>query len=180
MLPVVWYEQTQGPQKKEYSMAKSTEHAGTICLVLTLVAAAGALFGFLFKLPLLAVIGVLPAAGYELYRTEGPSTRLASLLAVAAVVALIFVFVTGFQYDVEGLLRSLPFRITVPAVLFSLPVALSVVLGILAAVLFLRTRGKYTRWLAVVIFASALIEIYLLIPDQVMQWIPAGARSLKP
>ena len=46
---------------------------------------------------------------------------------------------------------------------------LGLLLGILSIILFIRTRGKYTKWLAAVIFVTCFAIVYALNPDILKQ-----------
>jgi hypothetical protein len=152
---------------KEDAMAKPVKHAGLICLILTIVAAAGAAGGYFLALPVILAAALVPASVYELIRTEGASTRVASLLITVALAAEIIVLLAGIRVDLSSLLRSLSLDSALPAALLNLPGILAVVAAILAIVLFTRTRGVYTKWLSVVVFVGSLGQLYLLAPAEV-------------
>jgi hypothetical protein len=152
---------------KEDAMAKPVKHAGLTCLILTIVAAAGAAGGYFLALPVILVAALVPASIYELIRTEGASTRVASLLITVALAAEIIVLLAGIRVDLSSLLRSLSLDSALPAALLNLPGILAVVAAILAVVLFTRTRGVYTKWLSVVVFVGSLVQLYLLAPAEV-------------
>lgn len=63
-------------------MARPYKHATPICLVLTAIAAIGVVIGIMTRQPIVVIIGLLPTAVYEAYRTMGESTRWASWLLV--------------------------------------------------------------------------------------------------
>jgi len=80
-------------------MAKPTKNATLICLVLSAVAAAGIVLGFVTE-EIMWPIGLLvPTVAYEAYRTEGASTRWASWTLAALMVALIVVVLFDIDYD---------------------------------------------------------------------------------
>jgi hypothetical protein len=138
-------------------MAKPTKHATLICAVLTLVAAAGIGIGVWQHSPLIAVIGMLPAAGYEVYRTEGPSTRFSSILITGILIALIVLIAFKVSFDVSPLLKEIGIGGVLDAKL-----AGPVLIAILSLLLFRRTEGIYTKWLAVVILLSAAGLFFIL------------------
>jgi hypothetical protein len=148
-------------------MAKPVKHAGIICLILTIVAAAGAAGAYLLALPVILVATLLPASIYELIRTEGVSTRTSSVLVALALAAQIVVLLAGIRVDVSTLLRSLSLDSALPAALLNLPGILAAAAAILAVVLFANTRGVYTRWLAVVLFLGSVGQLYLLAPAEI-------------
>ena len=148
-------------------MPKPVKHAGLICLALTIVAGAGAAGAYFLALPVILVAALLPASVYELVRTEGATTRAASLLVSLALAAQVVVLLAGIRLDLAPILGSTSISAAVPASLLSLSGVLAVVAAVLAVVLFTRTRGVYTRWLAVVVFVGSLGLLYLLAPAEI-------------
>ncbi len=141
-------------------MAQSTKHAFLICLALTIIAAAGGAAAVYWKKPLAVIICALPAAAYEVYRTEGLMTKLAALGIFAVFIAEILFIAFGFKLDVgKYIARYISFLPTVDAKLLG-----PVVIAILAIMLVRRTAGIYTIWLAVVLFVSAAALLYSLDP----------------
>ena len=76
-------------------MAKDYKHATLICGIITILALIGIVAGILLKKPLIIIIAMVPAAGYEVYRTEGFMTRLASIGILALVIGEIFLIVAN-------------------------------------------------------------------------------------
>lgn len=52
-----------------------------------------------------------------------------------------------------------------------------VVMAILSAILFIRTRGRYTKWLAVIIFVTSFGIIYSLDPQILGKLLRLGASE---
>jgi hypothetical protein len=52
-----------------------------------------------------------------------------------------------------------------------------VIMGILSIILFIRTRGKYTKWLASVIFVTCFAIVYALNPDILKQLFKIGVEE---
>lgn len=137
-------------------MARPTKHAFTICLVLSVVAAAGIVTGLLTGESMYAIVLLAPTVGYEAYRTEGKSTRWASWLLAVLLVAVVVVRIAGFELDLRELVGSDVVRVGDDAVpLGDLTVVFPAAMALLAALLWTRTRGVYTRWLAAVIFVTS-------------------------
>src|SRR4030042_825871 len=73
-------------------MAKPTKYATLICTIVSILALIGIVIGILISKPLIIVILLHPAAAYEVYRTEGPSTIWASwLLLIILIMEIIFI-----------------------------------------------------------------------------------------
>jgi hypothetical protein len=138
-------------------MAKPTKNAALICGILTAIAAAGIGIGIWQHSPLIAVIGMLPAVGYEVYRTEGLSTKLSSIIMLAVLVALIALIAFKVSFDIAPLLKEIGIGGA-----FDAKLAGPVIIAILALLLLRRTEGIYTKWLAVVILLSAAGLFFIL------------------
>ncbi len=147
-------------------MAKPTKYAPHICAVATIVAFLGIILGLLYSLPLIIVISLFPAAIYEAYRTEGKSTKAASLLLIV-ILFLEFLFIAfGVNFNVAEFLGAQRQKVGgywIP--LGDIKVVAPTVIAILSIVLFTKTWGVYTKWLAVVIFITSFALVYVLDPE---------------
>jgi len=159
-------------------MAKPTKYATLICLILTAVLLAGVILGIYYHLAWIIVLFLLPAVGYEVYRTMGESTRWASIFMAIVIVAELIVVAFNINVDLVKLLGSEGQFVGGYYVQFGdLRVVFMAVLAILALILFFRTRGKYTRWLAVLIFVGALAIAYTTSPETFKQLLNIGAQE---
>jgi predicted anti-sigma-YlaC factor YlaD len=159
-------------------LAKPYRHAALICLTLTALAVIGAVTGFLVGSPLPLLILILPTVAYEVYRTQGESTRWASWLLLIIVVAEIVLVVAGVEFDVGRYLSEETRYVggyEVP--LGDLRVVAPAAAAVLAIILLLRTRGAYTKWLAVVIFLAAFAIVYALDPGYFARLLRSGAEE---
>ena len=146
-------------------MAKPTRYATAICLGLTVLAGLGVLLGFVTDEVMWPVLLLIPAVAYEAYRTEGASTRWASWAMAALMLALVVVVVFDIEYDLRELFGTGVTYVggeDIP--LGDVRVVFPAVMAILAVVLWNRTRGIYTRWLAAIIFVTAAAIVYLRAP----------------
>jgi hypothetical protein len=146
-------------------MPKSYKYATPICLVLSLLALIGIIIGLVKSSPLIIIIFLLPTVIYEVYRTEGKSTKQASWLLLTVFVAEIVFIVAKINFNLARFLSMTEERIggyLVP--LGDIKVVAPTIMAVLAIILFIRTRGRYTRWLAVIIFISSFAIIYALDP----------------
>jgi len=160
-------------------MAKPTRNAALICGILTVIAALGAAASIYWTQPLAVIIAALPAAAYELYRTEGFSTRLASAGVLAVLVAEIVLVVGKIEINIARFVAK--YTGSMPVV--DAKLAGPVVIALLAIMLVRRTAGIYTKWLAVVLLGSAVALFYTLDPALIAKFFtPAlqeGARHIK-
>jgi hypothetical protein len=152
-----------GPTRR--FLAKPTRYATPICLGLTALAALGFVLGFVTDDLMWPVFLLIPTVAYEAYRTEGASTRFASWAMVVVMLALVAVVVFDIEYDLRELLGSGVTYVggeDIP--LGDVKVVFPAVMAILAVILWTRTRGIYTRWLAAIIFVTAGAIVYLRAP----------------
>lgn len=160
-------------------MAKSTEHAALICGILTVIAAIGAAASIYWKQPLVIIVAALPAAAYELYRTEGFTTKLASAGVLAVLVAEIVLIVGKIEINIARFVGK--YVGSMPVV--DAKLAGPVIIALLAVMLVRRTAGIYTKWLAIVLLGAAVALFYTLDPALIAKFIkPAlqeGARHIK-
>jgi len=146
-------------------MAKPTRFAPHLCTACTLLALLGIVFGFWFFSPLVIVLFLLPTALYEAYRTEGRSTKAASLLLVAVLAVEVFLILFGIDFNLARFLETDQQYIggyLVP--LGDVRIVGPTIMAVLSVILFVRTRGIYTRWLAVVILVTSFAIVYALDP----------------
>lgn len=160
-------------------MAKSTRNAVLICGVLTVIVAIGTAASIYWKQPLAIIIAALPAAAYELYRTEGFATRLASAGVLAVLVAEIVLIVGKIELNIARFVGK--YVGSMPVV--DAKLAGPVVIALLAVMLVRRTAGIYTKWLAIVLLGAAVALFYTLDPVLLSKFVkPAlqeGARHIK-
>ncbi len=146
-------------------MAKPTKNATPICIGLSLLALAGIILGIVFESPLIVAFALLPTVGYEIYRTEGRSTKTSSALLMVVLVAEIILIIFNIGFDLAeffGVTEKYVAGYNVP--LGDIKVVGPVVMAVLSVVLFVRTYGVYTRWLAVIIFITSFALVYVLDP----------------
>ncbi len=142
-------------------MAKPTTYAALICGILSVILAVGVIAGLIKSNPLIIIFALLPTVIYEAYRTEGVSTRWASWsMLVIIILELITVFF-NINFDLAQYLGTSGKYIGgyyVP--LGNLKIIFPSVMAVLSIILFIRTAGVYTRWLAVLIFIGSFATIY--------------------
>ncbi len=146
-------------------MAKPYKNATTICIVLTVVAGLGIVLGLIYSEPLIPIILLIPVAIYEVYRTEGKSTKAASWGMLALLVVELLFVVFGISFDLAAFLGRSSAHIRGYRVPFGdIKVISPALMAVLSLVLIANTRGRYTRWLAGIIFVTAFAIIYTVDP----------------
>lgn len=146
-------------------MAKPTEHALLICVITSIFAVIGIIASLLWSTPLPAIILLFPTVIYEIYRTEGASTKISSVVIGLVLFLELILIVTKVDLDLGKLIGEDTKYIAgyeVPLGLLS--IVGPTVIAVLSVVLFVRTYGIYTRWLAVAIFLTSLVIIYTINP----------------
>jgi len=147
-------------------MAKPTKYATLICTIVSILALVGIIIGILMSKPLLIVIFLIPTAAYEVYRTEGPSTVWASWVLLIVLILEIVLIAANINFDLAsffGESEKVVAGYTVP--LGDIKIVGPIVIVILSIILFARTRGRYTKWLAAVIFITCFAIVYAINPE---------------
>jgi hypothetical protein len=159
-------------------MAKSYKYASLICSVLSGVALIGIIVGIIKSNPLIAIIFLLPTVVYEVYRTEGKSTKWASWALLIVLIAEIIFVVFNVSFDLAAFLGTTQESVAgynIP--LGDIKVVGPGIMAVLALILFIRTRGRYTKWLAIIIFVTALAIVYSLDPSIFSQLLRFGVKE---
>lgn len=159
-------------------MAKPYQYATPICIILSFLAFLGIVIGILKSSPLTTILFLLPTVVYEVYRTEGKSTKWASLGLLATFIAEAILIVANVSFDLAAFLGTTEEMVggyTVP--LGDIKVVGPAVMAILAVILFTRTRGRYTRWLAVIIFITSFVIVYTLDPTVFRRLVRLGVKE---
>ena len=126
-------------------MAKAYKYATPICIVLSILALLGIVIGIVKSNPLITIVFLLPTVIYEVYRTEGKSTKWASWGLLIVFIAEFIFIVANISFDLAEFLGKTEGRVggyDVP--LGDIKVVGPAIVAILALILFFRTRGRYT------------------------------------
>lgn len=146
-------------------MPKPTEHAPLICTILSIVAVLGIIASLIWKTPIPGIVLLIPTVAYEIYRTEGASTKIASVIIGLVLILELVLVITKVDIDLSKLLGEDTKYIAG----YEVPLGLLTIVGptamaVLSVVLFVRTYGVFTKWLAVVIFITSLAIVYTINP----------------
>jgi hypothetical protein len=147
-------------------MAKPTKYAPHICTAVTVLALVGIVIGLVTGSTLWIVFLLLPAAIYEAYRTEGRSTKASSALLVLVLILEIVLILFDVNFNIAKYLGTSQEYIAgylVP--LGEIKVVAPTLMAVLSVILFVRTRGVFTRWLAVTIFVTSFAIVYSIDPE---------------
>jgi len=159
-------------------MARPTKNAALICGILSAVAVIGIIIGLIAKSPIVVLIAMAPSVAYEVYRTEGETTRWASWALAGVLVLELILIVFKISIDIGAFLGTTTQEVAgyqIP--LGDLRIVGPAIIAVCALILIVRTRGVYTRWLAVNIIASALVLTYVLDPTVAAELLRQGAQE---
>lgn len=159
-------------------MAKAYKNAPKICTLLSILALVGIVLGLLQQSALILAIFLLPVVGYEVYRTEGKSTKFASVGMLAVLLAEIALILFNVEFNLAEFLGETEKMIGgywVP--LGDLRILGPTLLAILSVILITNTRGRFTIWLAVIIFISSFALVYILDPTIFTELLKIGVRE---
>lgn len=125
------------------------------------------------------MIFLLPTVIYEVYRTEGKSTKYASWGLLIVFVAEIVLIIFNVKFDLIKFFEvDTKYFQGYEIPLGDIKVIGPIVMAILSLLLMKQTRGKYTIWLAVVIIITSLFIIYTLDPASFSKFIKIGIEQL--
>lgn len=159
-------------------MAKPTKYAVPICLGLSVLALIGIIWGVVSENALVSMIFLIPTIIYEVYRTEGKSTKLSSWLLLGVFIANLVVIIWNIEFDLGSYLGDSEkyfYGYNIP--LGDLRIVFPAVTGVLSVVLFTRTRGIYTKWLSGIIFVTSLAIIYVTDPEIFQSFLKLGLNE---
>lgn len=160
-------------------MPKPTQYASLICTVLMIIAIIGIFVGYVNHLPLVIIGALLPTVIYEVYRTEGESTRASSWLMLAVLIAEAVFILYNINFDLGQYLGQSETYIAGSYIpLGDIKVLAPTILAILSAILFARTAGIYTKWLSVIIFITSFVLIYVIAPTALSSLIKAAIQRV--
>lgn len=159
-------------------MAKPTKNAPLICTIMSVVAVLGIIIGLIAKSPIIIALGLAPSVVYEIYRTEGESTRWASWAMGGVLVLELILLVFNISFDLGGFLGSTSQEVAGYSVpLGDLRVVGPAIMAVCSVILIVRTRGKFTRWLAINILVSVLALTFVLDPNIFSELLRQGVQE---
>lgn len=164
--------------KNQRAGAGQSKVANTIAIVISIITVATIVLGLWLKNPYWIIIGIIPAAIYEAWRTEGTSTKAASIAIVALVILETMAIMGWVRFNLATMLGMKNYYLggyLVPLgdIASIFPIA-AVILSIL---LVRRTYGPYTKWLAILLIASSIALLYVVNKSIIPELLRQGASS---
>lgn len=150
-----------------------------ICSILTVWSIIGIILGIHFKNVLIMACFMLPVVGYEIYRTKGKSTTFSSWALLVVLILEIIFLIFGVSYDLS---QYLDMKYTYVAGQY-VPIGDIKILGpalmaVFSLILLLRTAGPYTKWLSVIIIATALVMVQIMNPEIFKQLLHSAVERV--
>src|SRR4030042_3895190 len=132
------------------------------CTVITIFALGTLILGLILKNPYWVIAGIVPAAIYEAWRTQGFFTKLQSVGILVLVVLEILAIMRVIKLNLGQGLEDQEiwvggFTVLLGDIRFLIPA----VMVVLSLGLLWRTYGMYTKWLSVVLTANSVALLYL-------------------
>lgn len=159
-------------------MAKPFKNAGTICTLLSIIALIGCLIGIKTGIPVITMLGLLPTVAYEVYRTEGESTKWASRGLLVVFIAELILIYKNISFNVADFLeKSEEYVQGYEIPLGDIKVVAPAIMAVLAILLFTKTRGRYTKWLSIIIIIGAFAIVYNLDPSIFKAFLKIGINE---
>jgi len=104
---------------------------------------------------------------------------LSSILLLIVYIAELFLIIGNVNYDLAtffGAEKKMIAGYAVP--LGDVKIVGPALMAILSIILFVRTRGRYTKWLAAIIFITSFVIAYTIDPANFAQLLRFGADSV--
>jgi len=160
-------------------MPKPTKYATIICLVLSAIALIGMILGFVYHHALIVVSALLPIVVYEIYRTEGKSTKLFSWAMLFVLVAELVLLIWNVNYNLANFLGQDSIYVGHMYVqLGDIKTIGPVLLAAISVILLIRTYGIYTKWLSIVIIVGSFATVYILNPILFSELTKSAIRQM--
>lgn len=133
-----------------------------ICAILTVITLGTIILGFYLKNPFIIIVGIFPAAIYEAIRTEGYYTKAGSIIILLAVIFEILALKGIIKFNLANFFnRETMYFSGYFITLGEISIIFPALAAIISIVLFFRTYGIYTKWLAILLLVSSIALLYL-------------------
>lgn len=150
-----------------------------ICSVLTIWMIIGLLLGNYYHNVLTMALFLLPVVGYEIYRTRGKSTTAASWGLLIVLILEIILIVFKVSYDLGQYLKiDYAYLGGQYVPLGDIKILGPTLMAVLSIILFIRTGGPYTKWLSIIIIASAYVMVQTMNPDIFKELLNGGVQRI--
>lgn len=144
------------------SNKEDTKAAVVVCYIISAVTIITILVGLFLKNPYWVIAGIIPAAFYEAWRTEGFYTKAASAIIAILVVLEVFALMGSIKFNLSQLFGGQYAYVAGQVIpLGDIRYVFPIISTILSFSLVYRTYGKYTKWLSILLIASSLVLLFL-------------------
>ena len=155
-----------------------SKSANTIAIIISVFTIATIVLGLWTKNPYWVIAGIVPAAVYEAWRTEGYYTKGASIAIVALVLLEILAILGIIKFNLAQYFNASDMYFggyILP--LGDIASIFPIVAVILSILLVRRTYGPYTKWLAILLIASSVVLLYIVNRSVLPDLIRSGTSS---
>jgi hypothetical protein len=158
---------------------RPTKHAKLICTLAMISALIGIILGLITLNPLWIVLFLTPAVIYQIYRTQGVSTKWASWMMLFILIGQTILVLFKVNYNFAEFLGQESIFVggqNVP--LGDIKTLGPVLLAVVSSILMIRTAGIYTKWLAAIIFVTSFALIYVVNPEIFTELLGSAVRQV--
>ncbi|GEM_PF-6445831 len=150
-------------QRTKFNLKSSLDNYPVYyCLFLTIFFIISCFLSFVTKNSIYLMIGLLPVSLYEIYRTYGIFTKLASILLLFILILEIYIISANVNIDLLKLFFKKEIFLAGINIKFGeLRYIFSEIIILLALILLVRTIGIYTKWLSIILIIGCLMIIYI-------------------
>jgi len=164
--------------KKNINSQKDTATTRILCIVISIFTIITIVVGVWLKNSYWIIAGIIPAAIYEAWRTEGYYTKAASIGIVVLVILEILAIMGIIRFNISQFFNTDTFYFSG----FLIPLGdivsiFPIVCALLALILLRRTYGPYTKWLSILLIVSALALLYVVNKSIIPELIKNSAGS---
>lgn len=157
---------------------QDTSSAKVLCVVISIITIITIGVGIWLKNPYWVIAGIIPAALYEAWRTEGSYTKAASIAIVVLVILEILAILGIIRFNIAQFFATDSFYFSgylIP--LGDIASIFPIVCALLSLVLLRRTYGPYTKWLSILLIASSLVLLYIVNKSIIPELIKNSSNS---
>lgn len=148
-----------------------------ICILCSVFALIFIFLSFYLENPYLILIGYFPAAVYEAIRTAGPYTKAASVGTMLLIILQALALKGIIKFNLATFLDQETAYIKgywLP--LGEITTVFPLITVVLAILLFQRTIGRYTKWLAIIILISSIALLWQVNKDALIEIVKEYLR----
>ena len=158
--------------------AGQSKSATMIAIVISVFTIATIVLGLVTNNPYWIIAGIVPAALYEAWRTEGYYTKTASIVIVVLVLLEILAIMGLIRFNLASYFNTSTMYFGGYVMPLGDIISIFPIIAVLLSILLVRrTYGPYTKWLAILLIASSVVLLYVVNRSVLPDLIRSGASS---